>query len=67
MDDLLSLPDPHPWAALAIDYWWEQRIREGHTPETAQFMLGLLLRPNMKVAYDTATHRPDLIGVSDTD
>lgn len=65
-DDLLFAHEPHPeWSTLALDYWWDARLHEGHTPETAQFLLALLLRPDMKVIYDTATQRPQLVGVSE--
>lgn len=65
-DDLLFTHAPHPaWSALALDYWWDARLHEGHTPETALFMLSLLLRPGTKVTYDTTTQRPQLVGVSE--
>lgn len=65
-DDLLFTHAPHPeWSALALDYWWDARLHEGHTPETAQFLLALLLRPGTKVTYDTVTQRPHLVGVSE--
>lgn len=66
--DLLAMPDPHPWSALALDYWWEQRMRESHTPETAHFMLSLVAHPSLvgAVTVDPATGLPHLMGVSDS-
>lgn len=50
---LLSHSQSHPaWQALALDYWWDARLHEGHTPETAAFMLALLLPPCTQVTYD---------------
>lgn len=62
MLDLLIHPvTGHPvWGALALDTWWDARIAEGHTPESARFLLALIIPARTQITYDPTTQRPTL-------
>lgn len=50
VEDFIALPH-HSWVKMldlrhVLPMWWEARISEGQTPESARMLLGLTLAPN---------------------
>lgn len=56
--DLDARPESVAFRTAMVGAWWEARLAEGHTPESARFLLGLTANPlllsRLRAARDTA-------------
>lgn len=50
------------WHSIGLPLWWDARLAEGHSPDSARMMLGLIVTPDMLARMGfTSTGHPTLL------